>query len=270
MPRRRSRRSCSSARKSAATRPPGAPSLLRPPLQPPLAEARLPPRAASGCHRPWWPHPATAHRRQVGLDSRCQAQADGQGARLAAPARRRVRCRPVDHGVHLIFSIFVNAPLLELANFNETPNPSKAPWYFLGLQELLTMFHPWSPGDHSRYWHLLVDPGAVHRSQPVEQARAPQVRHLAHDRAPDVLVGARDDRFVLPGPRLQLHLPVGRRPVLRACTRCRRSPARTNQHGTFVPNAGVVISTRQHQLSRSKTWNSSPSSFPPSQSWRSS
>jgi menaquinol-cytochrome c reductase cytochrome b/c subunit len=46
----------------------------------------------------------------------------------------------------LIFSIFVNAPLLELANFNQTPNPSKAPWYFLGLQELLTMFHPMVAG----------------------------------------------------------------------------------------------------------------------------
>jgi menaquinol-cytochrome c reductase cytochrome b/c subunit len=46
----------------------------------------------------------------------------------------------------LIFSIFVNAPLLELANLNETPNPSKAPWYFLGLQELLTMFHPMVAG----------------------------------------------------------------------------------------------------------------------------
>jgi hypothetical protein len=45
-----------------------------------------------------------------------------------------------------IFSIFVNAPLLELANVNETPNPSKAPWYFLGLQELLTMFHPMVAG----------------------------------------------------------------------------------------------------------------------------
>ncbi len=45
-----------------------------------------------------------------------------------------------------IFSIFVNAPLLELANFNQTPNPSKAPWYFLGLQELLTMFHPMVAG----------------------------------------------------------------------------------------------------------------------------
>ena len=35
---------------------------------------------------------------------------------------------------------------LELANFNETPNPSKAPWYFLGLQELLTVFHPMVAG----------------------------------------------------------------------------------------------------------------------------
>jgi len=46
----------------------------------------------------------------------------------------------------LFFSIFVNAPLLELANPNQTPNPSKAPWYFLGLQELLTMFHPMVAG----------------------------------------------------------------------------------------------------------------------------
>ena len=46
----------------------------------------------------------------------------------------------------LLFSWVVNAPLLELANFNQTPNPSKAPWYFLGLQELLTMFHPMVAG----------------------------------------------------------------------------------------------------------------------------
>jgi quinol---cytochrome c reductase cytochrome c subunit, bacillus type len=45
-----------------------------------------------------------------------------------------------------VFSIFVNAPLRELANINRTPNPSKAPWYFLGLQELLTMFHPMIAG----------------------------------------------------------------------------------------------------------------------------
>jgi menaquinol-cytochrome c reductase cytochrome b/c subunit len=42
----------------------------------------------------------------------------------------------------VVFSTFLNAPLRELANPNLTPNPSKAPWYFLGLQELLRYFHP--------------------------------------------------------------------------------------------------------------------------------
>jgi hypothetical protein len=45
-----------------------------------------------------------------------------------------------------IFSAVVRAPLLSLADPNKTPNPSKAPWYFLGLQELLTMFHPMVAG----------------------------------------------------------------------------------------------------------------------------
>jgi menaquinol-cytochrome c reductase cytochrome b/c subunit len=46
----------------------------------------------------------------------------------------------------VVFSTFVNAPLRELANVNLTPNPSKAPWYFLGLQELLRYFHPMIAG----------------------------------------------------------------------------------------------------------------------------
>ncbi len=48
--------------------------------------------------------------------------------------------------VLMVLSIYINAPLLALANYNQTPNPSKAPWYFLGLQELLTMFHPMVAG----------------------------------------------------------------------------------------------------------------------------
>ncbi len=37
-----------------------------------------------------------------------------------------------------LLSVFVNAPLEELANPSEPPNPAKAPWYFLGLQELVS------------------------------------------------------------------------------------------------------------------------------------
>src|SRR5437660_7853196 len=42
----------------------------------------------------------------------------------------------------LLISIWVNAPLLQRANTAITPNPAKAPWYFLGLQELLQRFPP--------------------------------------------------------------------------------------------------------------------------------
>jgi quinol-cytochrome oxidoreductase complex cytochrome b subunit len=42
----------------------------------------------------------------------------------------------------LLFSMFVNAPLREMANPVLSPNPSKAPWYFMGIQELLINLHP--------------------------------------------------------------------------------------------------------------------------------
>lgn len=41
-----------------------------------------------------------------------------------------------------LLSILVSAPLVEMANPNQTPNPSKAPWYFLNLQELLLHMDP--------------------------------------------------------------------------------------------------------------------------------
>ena len=46
----------------------------------------------------------------------------------------------------LIWSIAIEAPLEEPASGTRTPNPSKAPWYFLGLQEMLVYFDPWHAG----------------------------------------------------------------------------------------------------------------------------
>jgi hypothetical protein len=46
----------------------------------------------------------------------------------------------------VVWSLLVDAPLEEPANPTRTPNPSKAPWYFLGLQEMLVFFDPWHAG----------------------------------------------------------------------------------------------------------------------------
>jgi hypothetical protein len=48
--------------------------------------------------------------------------------------------------VLILWSIFLKAPLEQPANRAVTPNPSKAPWYFLGLQEMLVYFDPWLAG----------------------------------------------------------------------------------------------------------------------------
>jgi hypothetical protein len=50
-------------------------------------------------------------------------------------------------GIVLIaWSILLSAPLEQPANPANSPNPSKAPWYFLGLQEMLVYFDPWLAG----------------------------------------------------------------------------------------------------------------------------
>ena len=46
----------------------------------------------------------------------------------------------------LVWAICLPAPLEEPASSVKTPNPSKAPWYFLGLQEMLVYFDPWYAG----------------------------------------------------------------------------------------------------------------------------
>ncbi|MEA2000489.1 MAG: menaquinol oxidoreductase [Actinomycetota bacterium] len=53
----------------------------------------------------------------------------------------------------LLLALVFNAPLREIANPLNTPNPEKAPWYFAALQELLSHFHPMVAG-------VLV-PGAI-------------------------------------------------------------------------------------------------------------
>ncbi len=55
--------------------------------------------------------------------------------------------------VVVLIAVFFDAPLREIANPLNTPNPEKAPWYFAALQELLAQFHPLVAG-------VLV-PGAI-------------------------------------------------------------------------------------------------------------
>ena len=68
--------------------------------------------------------------------------------------------------VLVVWAIVLKAPLEQPATSAKAPNPSKAPWYFLGLQEMLVYFDPWMAGvvlpshDHRR-----PDGHSVHRLQ---------------------------------------------------------------------------------------------------------
>src|SRR5579863_5091162 len=55
-------------------------------------------------------------------------------------------CMVVVTAVLVVWGIVLQAPLEEPASSVRTPNPSKAPWYFLGLQEMLVYYDPWMAG----------------------------------------------------------------------------------------------------------------------------
>jgi quinol-cytochrome oxidoreductase complex cytochrome b subunit len=80
----------------------------------------------------------------------------------------------------LLMGLFINAPLEELANGNVTPPVAKAPWYLLGLQELLAYFHPVISGVLVPFLYILL--GAillpfVDRANP--EAKKPSERKTA-------------------------------------------------------------------------------------------
>jgi hypothetical protein len=55
-------------------------------------------------------------------------------------------CMVILTAVLVVWGIVLQAPLEEPASAVKTPNPSKAPWYFLGLQEMLVYYDPWMDG----------------------------------------------------------------------------------------------------------------------------
>jgi hypothetical protein len=55
-------------------------------------------------------------------------------------------CMLIGTAILIAWALWLDAPLEEPSNPNKTPNPSKAPWYFLGLQEMLVYFDPWLAG----------------------------------------------------------------------------------------------------------------------------
>ena len=115
-----------------------------------------------------------------------------------------------------IFSALVKAPLLGLADVNQTPNPSKAPWYFLGLQELLKMFQPMVVG--------VTIPGVALALLAITPYVDKNPSHKPGDRKFAIVMmtmflmmlgGSRHHRFVLPRRGLQLRVPVEQGHLLR-------------------------------------------------------
>src|SRR5688500_15976430 len=128
--------------------------------QPAVASAAAPATAAAASAQQTTATPARPAATNGGGRAAPPARPAAAGAQSAAAMRSAARRSQVQLTVwpHLlmpeflaslllimgltVMSWFVNAPLEEHSNPNRTPNPSKAPWYFLNLQELLLHMHP--------------------------------------------------------------------------------------------------------------------------------
>ena len=124
----------------------------------------------------------------------------------------------------LLMGVFVNAPLEELANRNVTPAVAKAPWYLVGIQELLGLLPPdrrrravdRRRSSRRRRWSSRTSTAA---RAATAARRGRRDRKLGVDAVHDVLRGRPRDhvpRRVLPRTRATPGRPVERRPVLRA------------------------------------------------------
>ena len=136
----------------------------------------------------------------------------------------------------LLMGLFINAPLEELANGNVTPAVAKAPWYFLGLQELLAYFHPTVAGVLVPTFVLVgaalipyVDRGEHPRRPPVASARRRSMLFTMF-----CILGPDRDlrRHLLPRPGLHVRHPVRDepRPPFRSLMTLRRTPARMSNY----------------------------------------
>lgn len=114
-----------------------------------------------------------------------------------------------------VLALLIDAPLLDLADPQVTPDPSKAPWYFVGLQELLHYYHPAIAGavaPAGAVVFLLALPYLRHASLwPAEQPTRRRLIHLLVGLAAMLVVlllPARHAPWVLVLPTLAIAVPL--------------------------------------------------------------